>query len=319
MIIKPIIPIPVAASVLGILFVTAVFFILKHKDKWWKKTLGILRMIGIFGLIFLINLKIMTERFNVDVELKNIDVIFAVDTTISMWSDDYGDGQTRIDGVSENIKHIMNELGGSSFALMRFDNTATVLAPFTEDTGCIEDALDTIHEPSNDYARGSSPNVAIDKLNELITSSQKKDGRKTIVFFYSDGEITDGSKLESFAGLEKYITSGAVIGVGTDKGGKMKDSSSGLEIINPETGKDAVSKYDASTINEIAKSLNVDSIHMTKKESADYLIDAIKAGSTVTIGKSNAVSYEDTYFYFAPFLAILMLWELVVVVRKRKI
>lgn len=316
--IQPIIPIPVAAIVLGLLFLGGVYVVIVKHDDWWKKALSILRILLILGLIFVINLRIMTEHYDMDVELKNTDILFAIDTTVSMWADDYEDGQTRLEGATDACDETIKELTGSSFALVRFDNRSQILAPFTEDATSVSDALTTINQPAKEYARGSNPNVCLEDLKMLLQSSSKKDGRKTILFFISDGEITDGSERQSFAELEKYVDGGAVIGVGSTEGAKMQYKY-GDYVKDPNTGKDAVSKLDEENLKAIADDLDVDYIHLESTDNISYLIEAIKAGSTVSMGKSDAVSYDDIYYYYLPFLILLLLFEAGVVIRKKKL
>ena len=50
-----------------------------------------------------------------------------------------------------------------------------------------------------------------------------------------------------------------------------------------------------------------------------YLIESIKSGSSLTIEKSDSVTYRDTYFYYAIPLAVLLLLELILFIRRGKI
>lgn len=72
-------------------------------------------------------------------------------------------------------------------------------------------------------------------------------------------------------------------------------------------------------IKAIADDLDVDYIHLESTDNISYPIEAIKAGSTVSMGKSDAVSYDDTYYYYLPFLILLLLFEAGVVIRKKKL
>ena len=318
---NPVLPNYISIPVLSLLLILATWSILLRKDKLWQKFLSGIRILLILGLAFMINLRPQVKSYNTEIELKNIDVLFVVDTTISMWADDYAKNKTRMDGVQETCDSIMDQLAGSNFALIRFDNRAQILAPFTQDSRSVSDAFSTIVNPDPYYAKGSSLNVPIDTMGELLISSSKKEERKTVVFFISDGEITDGSSLSSFKELEQYVDGGAVLGFGTEDGGKMKitTSYSSKNVTDPETGKDAISKLDEDNLKKIADDLQVDYIHVRESGDISYLIETIKNGSSIRMEEAEMIHYEDIYYYLAMGLAALLIWELISVFVQRKL
>ena len=93
-------------------------------------------------------------------------------------------------------------------------------------------------------------NVVYDEMKTMLLSSDNKEGRMTIVLFITDGEITDDSELQSYKELSQYVDGGAVLGYGTDKGGKMLDRY-GSYIRDPQTYDDAVSKIDEKNLRQI--------------------------------------------------------------------
>lgn len=319
MITKPIISLYIIVPLLLIVFILYIITVMRRSSKVLFKILAVFRILIIVVLAFLVNLRIMDKKYDAQVEMKNLDVLFVVDTTISMWAEDYNGTNKRIDGVSKDAEYIIDQLSGSNFGLIRFDNRPQILAPFTQDHETVKDAFSTIKEPSVYYARGSSLNNAYDDMKTLLESSSLKDERLTIVFFISDGEITDGSSLRSFADLEEYIDAGAVLGYGTEKGGKMSTGEWGSRVRDPETGKDAVSKIDENNLQAVAKDLDIDYIHMTKTSNIEYLVDSIKNGSSLTIEKSDSVSYEDTYYFYVIPLIIMLLLELVLFIRRGRL
>ncbi len=319
MITKPIIPIVVMIPLLLVVLICYCIGTLRRSVKIRYKVLGILRITVIVVLAFLVNLRIMDKRYDAKVEMKNLDVLFVVDTTISMWAEDGHGGDTRMDSVLEDTEYIIDQLSGSNFGLIRFDNRSQILAPFTQDHESIKDAFSTIKEPDINYARGSSLNVCYDDMKSLLESSNSKDERLTILFFISDGEITDGSNLQSFAELNELVDAGAVLGYGTEKGAEMEYGSWGSKVKDPETGKNAVSKMDEGHLNMIAEDLDIDYIHMKSSSNITYLLESIKSGSSLTIEKADTVSYEDTYYMYVIPLLIMLLLELVLFIRRGRL
>ena len=158
-------------------------------------------------------------------------------------------------------------------------------------------------------------------MEDLLISSSKKEDRKTYVFFISDGEITDGSTLQSYVELKKYITGGAVLGYGTAEGGKMKKTGeySYGNIIDEETGEDAVSKIDENNLAAIAQDLGIEYIHMDDQHEVDGVLSRIILEATDITGKSkNATTYEDVYWYLTIPLMGAVFWELAEFLRKGK-
>ena len=319
MITKPIIPLFIAIPVLLIVLVLYVFGIIRKSTKIRYKVLGIIRITIIIVLAFLSNLRIMDKKYDAQVEMKNLDVLFVVDTTISMWAQDYGGSHERMQGVQYDAENIIDELSGSNFGLIRFDNRSQILAPFTQDHESVKDAFSTIKEPDINYARGSSLNVCYDDLESLLLSSNQKDERLTILFFISDGEITDESELQSFKALEDYVDAGAVLGYGTKTGGVMQYGSYGNYVKDPETNKNAVSQINEDNLKQIASDLDIDYIKMNNYSNVAYLIESIKNGSSLSIEKSDSVSYEDTYYFYVIPLLVMLLIELVLFIRKGKL
>ena len=319
MITKPIIPVVIMVPLLLVVLICFIIGVFRRNIKIRYKVLAILRITIIIVLAFLVNLRIMDKKYNAQVEMKNLDVLFVVDTTISMWAEDYSGKDTRMDAVLEDTEYIIDQLSGSNFGLIRFDNRSQILAPFTQDHETVKDAFSTIKEPDIYYAKGSSLNVSFEDMKSLLESSNMKDERLTILFFISDGEITDGSELQSFSELEELVDAGAVLGYGTDKGGIMEYGKWGSHVQDPETGKDAISKIDEDNLRQIASDLDIEYIHMKSTSNIAYLIESIKNGSSLTVEKSDSVSYEDTYYYYVVPLIIMLIIELVLFIRRGKL
>jgi len=317
---NPILSNYIVIPVLSVLLLAVLVMVILKKDSVLPKLLTIIRAVLIIGLAFLINLRPAVKRYNAEIELKNIDVLFVVDTTISMWAEDYTGGKVRMDGVQSTCDYILEELAGSNFSLIRFDNRAQILAPFTQDGRSVSDAFSTIKQPDTYYAKGSSLNVPYEEMKEMLISSSKKEDRKTVVFFISDGEITDKSTLQSYADLEQYVDGGAVLGFGTKEGGRMQSDNgySKRYIQDQETGKDAVSVINEDNLQKIASDLQIEYQNVRSQEEVAGMIEAIKSGSSIRMEESEMVTYEDITYFLGMAMAALLIWELISLVLRRK-
>lgn len=313
MIINPIIPI----WLMAIICITLA--ICKRKGKF-----AYIRQIIMIILLFMINLRMMIPT-DVEVSTKRIDanVFFVIDNTISMAANDCADGTTRMDALKADCNNITGSLSGARFSLITFANISKLVFPLTESTSFVNSCIKGIGVTDELYARGSSMNICKDMLVELVKAAHEKNTGKVIVFFISDGEITNGDTLDSFKEAAKYIDGGAVLGYGTSKGGNMyiKDYfSDDLVVIEDKSEypyEKAVSKIDEENLKAIAKDMDIEYINMTAENTLDTVIDNIKK-DTASLGDedSRLDGYKDIYFIFIVPLVGMLVYEFINWKRK---
>ena len=185
--------------------------------------------------------------------------------------------------------------------------------------------LQTMQIAEELYATGSTPNIVLDDMLKVLKASKEKENRKRIVFFISDGEITNNENLKSFAELKKYVDGGAVLGYGTTNGGYMKvtDRYSGsTSYLEDKTDYSiypypkAVSKIDESNLKAIANDMGVDYINMSKQANVNSKINEVKKKYEDASSVENKNGYTDLYFVFAVPLLGLLVYEFVVYKKK---
>lgn len=313
MIINPIIPIWLMAIICIALAVC------KRKGKF-----AYIRQIIMIILLFMINLRMMIPT-DVEASTKRIDanVFFVIDNTISMAANDCADGTTRMDALKADCNNITGSLSGARFSLITFANISKLVFPLTESTSFVNSCIKGIGVTDELYAKGSSMNICKDMVVELVKAAHEKNTGKVIVFFISDGEITNGDNLDSFKEAAKYIDGGAVLGYGTSKGGNMyiKDYfSDDLVVIEDKSEypyKKAVSKIDEENLKAIAKDMGIEYINMTTENKLDTVIDNIKK-DTASLGDedSRLDGYKDIYFIFIIPLLGMLVYEFINWKRK---
>ena len=313
MIINPIIPIWLMA------IICIALAICKRKGKF-----AYIRQIIMIILLFMINLRMMIPT-DVEVSTKRIDanVFFVIDNTISMAANDCADGTTRMDALKADCNNITGSLSGAKFSLITFANISKLVFPLTESTSFVNSCIKGIGVTDELYAKGSSMNICKDMLVELVKAANEKNTGKVIVFFISDGEITNGDTLDSFKEAAKYIDGGAVLGYGTSKGGNMyiKDYfSDDLVVIEDKSEypyEKAVSKIDEENLKAIAKDMGIEYINMTTENKLDTVIDNIKK-DTASLGDedSRLDGYKDIYFIFIIPLVGMLVYEFINWKRK---
>ncbi len=317
--IQPIFPAGIMLAVFAVLFGLTAFVIIKNKLNTRDKIFTLLRMTVIYVLILVIGLRPVKTYTKYEFATKNLDVLFVVDSTISMWANDYNGNHTRMEGVKNDVDYILNELSGSNFGLIAFDDTARVLSPFTQDLKYISDLVGVMNMPDSYYASGSDPGIAYRDIMSLLESSDKKENRKTIVFFISDGEITNGKALTSFVEMAKYVDAGAVMGYGSLSGGRMKEKYG--YVYDYGTYSDAISKIDEENLKKIADDLGVQYLNMNGgNASLAGLVELIKESSATIVEQGQgAEKYIDLYYYFAAVLCFMLLLEAVMLIRRGRL
>ncbi len=304
MIFRPILPlIPFSAAAAAVILITAVL-ILKGEGDAKKRICSLAFLLAAALLTFCIELRPMRAEKKTDVEVKNTDVLFVVDGSISMWAED-GTYGTRMDDVRAACGRIISDLQGASFGVVSFDRKSRIMAPFTQDTTAVTDALAMITEPSTDYAKGSSLNAPLADILKMAEFSKKKEDRLTVILFFSDGEITDGSELVSYEPVRAYTDIGAVFCAGSPEGGKMKDQY-GI-YIRDDNYDYGISVPDEETLGKIAQDIGGTLEHLEGDGDAASRMGAqIREASFVTMGQEELEVYNDTYYIFAALLLILL-------------
>lgn len=306
--INPIIPIWVMA------IVCVVICVLKRKG--W---VSYVRQILVALLLFGINLRVMVPDPNHVIEAPNYDayVLFAVDSTISMLGDDMGKDTTRLDRAKEDIQYIVDQMEGSKFAVVDFNNEGKLITPYTNDVNRVKTAISVISPINKNYAQGSSFEANIESIEEQIKIAYDKEDANIYVFFISDGEANQDEKIEGFSTLKKYLNGGAVLGYGTSKGGNMKvPTYSGYETVTDSMGNPAVTKLNEDNLVEIANQMDVSYVHMKNQSNIDSVISDILSDLELTEAENVIVAYRETYYYLLPFLIVLLIWDFVHYKRK---
>ncbi|MBQ7105179.1 MAG: VWA domain-containing protein [Bacilli bacterium] len=309
MIINPIMPIYFMVGVI------CLFWVCRSNDK--KK---FIRQCIVVVLLFLINLRIMYPKSGAEVMTNELDVLFVIDTTISMVAEDYNGNNPRLDAVKEDCSYIMDKLPGSKFSIITFDDSSKILIPFTYDQDIIMETLDIINVSNYQFAKGTSLNKPIDNMLSQLVSSSEKSNRARIVFFISDGEITNNDtyiNTKGYSMLKDYISDGAILGYGTNSGGKMyvknlyNDEYEYLEDTSSYPYKTAISRIDEDNLRTIGDSLGLDYINMNNQSNIDKKIDNILSGVEYQSTKIDINSYEDTYYIFVIPLLGLLVYEFI--------
>ena len=312
---NPIIPVVLMILITGFL-VTIV--VLNKKNM-------VIRLI-IIALLFITNLRPMKLSQKIEVYSTNLDILFVIDTTVSMDTVDMNG--TRLSRVKSDINYIMNEFTGSNFALITFNNVSTIISPFTFDTKRIETAINNLETGDILYANGTNLDEPVESMKMLLETSSKREN-KTILFFISDGEFNKNADFSLYKSISHLISNGAVLGYGTKTGGKIRLNLKNKDYYSYRVDNDgylldrkkypyvpAISKMDENNLKKLSQTLSVNYINMNNRNNINQTISNIKNGLTYNINNSEASGGEDLYYYVSFILIPLFLYELVIYRRE---
>lgn len=237
------------------------------------------------------------------------DIVLVIDTTASIVAEDWDGGEPRLDGVRADIQAIVAEYPGARFALITFDAAADLRMPLTTDTTALISSLDVLRPEVTSQSRGSSVGIANRMLDETLSQAAKSSpDRSRMVFYFGDGEQTDGGTPETFASSAKRTDAGAVFGYGTEEGGPMRlttggvDPSAGGGYIQYQ-GENATSVIDEKNLTTIAEQLGVPYEHRT----ADSAPTLPAAPSTTTSYAASGETGNITELYWIAALVMMAL------------
>ncbi|MEY2498304.1 MAG: Ca-activated chloride channel [Verrucomicrobiota bacterium] len=193
-----------------------------------------------------------------DVKRKGLDLVFAVDTSRSMLSNDVQ--PNRLQRVKLAAQDLINELQGDRVGLIAFAGRAFLQAPLTIDYEAAVDAindLDTNTIPEG----GTNISAAIDLA--VQTYGKSAIGNRALIIF-TDGEELSGdaaktAKAAADAGVRIFT-----VGVGTPEGSLIPivGEGGGNSFVKDSNGQVVKSKLDEKRLKEIAESTGGFYLHL---------------------------------------------------------
>lgn len=261
----------------------------------------------------------------------DVDVVLVVDSTTSMVAEDW-DGRPRLDGVRADVRQLIDAYPGARFSLITFDNSAAQRLPLTTDVDAVLSALEVLTPPTTAYARGSDIGVAAPLLAQVLTTQDDAADdfaqastataagapRAQFVFYFGDGEQTAETDPTSFQGASNLVAGGAVLGYGTDEGGRMRVDSGVAGESSDEylqyDGSDALSVIDEENLAGIAAELGVAYAH--RSPDAPLALPEPPRVSASLADSASVGARTELSWILALIVAGLLAWETACAARR---
>jgi Ca-activated chloride channel homolog len=193
-----------------------------------------------------------------DVKRKGLDLIFAVDTSRSMLSNDVS--PSRLQRVKLATQDLLNELEGDRVGLVAFAGRAFLQAPLTIDYAAAVEAindLDTNTIPEG----GTNISAAIDLAAQ--TYGKSAIGNRALIIF-TDGEELNGDAMKTAKAAADAGVRIFTVGVGTPEGSliPLGAEGGGTTFVKDPNGQVVKSKLDEKRLKQIAETTNGFYIHL---------------------------------------------------------
>ncbi|WP_418968827.1 VWA domain-containing protein [Alloscardovia omnicolens] len=255
------------------------------------------------------------------------NVFIAVDVTGSMAVQDaqYGSEKTitRIRAARNAVHSITSSYPDAQFSTLSFGSHAAVNLPLTPDVHAVETWADSLTTEPTQVSSGSTLDKPLNALTTALKAAQDAHPDDTIVLYIiSDGEQTSGESVKSFSVLRKYVKKAVVVGVGSEDGGKIPQTKTGINAMttpqtdswvqDPDTKTDGISQLNPSNLSTIADQLSGTYVHT---EADRAFISQLKTESSqqyrLTVTTRTSTRSVSFIWPWAIIFTIVSMWELV--------
>lgn len=274
----------------------------------WRVRLGLV----VLGLLLAIRPGLGDDDTETVPAGSDLEVLLVVDRTVSMSALDWAGVRSRLEGVREDFREMVEQLPDSRFALVSFGRTSRVELPFTSDSDEVLDVVDGLGREPLLAGVGTTVDRPLADLTELLRrSTEQHPERRRVLVFASDGEVTvEGTRQRSFEPAAGYVDEGAVLGYGTEQGGLMPTGGRPpwTFVRDLSTDSNALSKIDEDNLRRIADQLDVEYAHRAGPGGLDDWAQELRRG---TPGSDEEPGHKyELYWLVALLMFGLALFEL---------
>jgi Ca-activated chloride channel homolog len=193
-----------------------------------------------------------------DVKRKGLDLLFAVDTSRSMLSNDVQ--PNRLERVKLAAQDLVTQLQGDRVGLIAFAGRAFLQAPLTID---YEAAVESINDLDTKTIPEGGTNIS-EAINLTIQTFGKSAAGNRALIIFTDGEELSGDAVKTAKAATDAGVKVFTVGVGTSQGSLIPINSDdgGAAFVKDSAGQVVKSKLDEKRLSEIAKATGGFYLHL---------------------------------------------------------
>ena len=224
---------------------------------------------------------------------ENTNVFFLVDRSADSAVEDYGDRQSRMSGIRNDIEALIDQYPQARFALVAFASRSSLDWPLSEDAWSLRPEVARLSPyPANDTTEDVNAAAAANVLRyQLIAAGQQYPDSKSLVFYFGSGAAGSRAPQGEFEPTEGAVDGGAVFGYGAAR------NEPGLRRIAEQLGVPYVDRDDGRPISESSPDSG-----------------ALQPGAAATTS-SGVADRTDLYWVFTLPAAVLLLFALFAGIR----
>lgn len=208
------------------------------------------------------------------VRSEGIDVVLAMDASLSMLSDD--ERPSRLEHLKREVRLLRAAAPGDRVALIAFAGRSYILSPLTNDDGAIDLFLDNL-DPAVVGQPGSAMAPPIVQATDLLRAARGAGGRAIVIL--SDGEAFDDRDAALAAARKAKASDIALVtvGFGTEAGGTITIyDGSQPTLKRDERGQVVVTRYDPALLRDVANAAEGEFIPATVSDRGLRVAQALK-------------------------------------------
>ena len=178
-------------------------------------------LLGLALLLFVIALaRPQSGHSQQEVVSRGVEVIFAVDVSESMLSEDIN--PNRLGQVTQEMGRLIELLQGNKMGIVAFAGSATLLSPLTTDPAALRLYLDSL-SPLSVSSQGTNFTQALAESKEAFARGGlgAENGVTRVIVIFSDGEDHEAGAEAKARELKKEGITIYTIGYGTPEGGRI--------------------------------------------------------------------------------------------------
>ncbi len=253
----------------------------------------------------------------VPVKAEGIDLVFALDTSLSMLAEDIK--PNRLTRAKHEMSALMDKLCGDRVGIVIFSGASFIQCPLTFDYSAAKMFLDSVNTNSISVP-GTALESAIQTALRAFENSPPNSAK--VIVALTDGESHDGDALKAAEDAEKAGVKIYAIGIGSEKGEliPLRDEQGNLSGYKKDRdGNVVMTKLDQLTLEKIAALTDGQFYHVS---SGGIELEKIY-GEIANMAKTEretqlVMRYEEQYQYFIGAALLLLAAELLVSERKRE-
>jgi Ca-activated chloride channel family protein len=227
-----------------------------------QRTKAILLVIGLsFVVIALARLQFGTHLEAVTRE--GLDIVVAMDLSNSMLAQDMK--PNRLEKAKQEVRGIIERLGGDRIGLVAFAGEAFVQCPLTLDHAAAEMLLSVMDE-NTVSVQGTSLSSAIESARKAFSEKEKK---HKVLLLLTDGEDHEGRPVEAAQGAREDGIRIYTVGIGNPAGEPipvLDRNGNQVGFKKDQNGEVIVSRLDEETLQKIALETGGKYYHATAGE-----------------------------------------------------